>query len=47
MDFPNLFSHPEEPEIVSPGDNSTEGVEHPTFSDRPEANARVGTTPSS
>jgi hypothetical protein len=47
MDFLNLFSHPQEPEIVSSGDNSTGTVEHPTFSDRPEANARVGTTPSS
>jgi hypothetical protein len=47
MDSLNLFSHPQEPEIVSSGDTSTEAVEHPTFSDRPEANARVGTTPSS
>jgi hypothetical protein len=47
MDFSNLFSHPYEPEIVSSGDASTGAVEHPTFSDRPEANAPVGTTPSS
>jgi len=49
MDFLNLFSHPEEPEIVSSGDTSTGAVavEYPTFSDRPEANAPVGTTPSS
>jgi len=47
MDFLNLFSHPQEPEIVSSGDTSTLAVEHPTFSDLPEANAPVGTTPSS
>jgi hypothetical protein len=47
MDFSNLFSHPYEPEIVSSGDASTGAVEHPTFSDRPEANPAVRTTPSS
>ena len=47
MDFLNLFSHPEEPEIVSSGDTSTAAVEHHIFSDLPEANAPVGTTPSS
>jgi hypothetical protein len=47
MDFLNLFSHPQEPEFVRPGDTSTEAVEHPTFSDRPDAKAPAGTTPSS
>ena len=45
MDFFNLFSHPQQPELVSSGDTSA-AVEHPTFSDRPEANA-PGATASS
>jgi hypothetical protein len=46
MDFSSLFSHPQEPEFISSGDTSTAAVEHPTFSDRPEANA-PGATKSS
>jgi len=39
MNIPNLFSHPPEREFISSRDTSTEPVENPTFSDRPEANA--------
>jgi hypothetical protein len=46
MNSPNLFSHPQEPELISSRDTSTEPVENPTFSDRPEANAPGTTTPS-
>lgn len=47
MDFLNLFSHPQEPEFVSSGDTSTGAAGHPIFSDQPEGNAPIGTTPSS
>ena len=46
MDFLDLFSHRHDPEIVYSDDSSTTAVQHPTFSDRPEANAPDGTTPS-
>jgi hypothetical protein len=38
-----LFSHPYVPEYVSSGETSTEPVEHPTFSDRADANSSVTT----
>jgi hypothetical protein len=37
MEFSNLFSHPDAPEFVRSFDASTEPVEHPVFSDRPQA----------
>jgi hypothetical protein len=37
MEFSSLFSHPDAPEFVRSGDTSTEPVEHPVFSDRPQA----------
>jgi hypothetical protein len=46
MDSSNLFSHPQEPEYVSPGDTSTGPVENPTFSDRPETSVPGTTSPS-
>jgi hypothetical protein len=47
MEFSTLFSHPHLPEIVSSGDTLTGAVEHPIFSDRPEADPPVTTPPSS
>ena len=44
MDSSDLFSHPQEPEIISSGDASLGPVEHPTFSDRPDANAPGATS---
>jgi hypothetical protein len=41
MDPSNLFSHPHVPEPAPSGDRSTGPVEHPTFSDRPEAETPV------
>jgi hypothetical protein len=46
METSNLFSHPDAPEFDPPGESSTEPAEYPTFSDRPEADAAVTTTPS-
>ena len=46
MDFFNLFSHLQKPELVPSGDTSTAAVEHPIFSDRPEANTPGATTSS-
>jgi hypothetical protein len=45
MDFSNLFSHPQKPELISSGDTSTGAVEIPTFSDRPEPNKPAATKP--
>lgn len=39
MDSTNLFSHPEAPENVASGEALGKPVEHPTFSDRPDAGA--------
>ena len=36
MDNSNLFSHPDAPEYVAPGEASRKPVEYPTFSDRPD-----------
>ncbi|MEE2852965.1 MAG: hypothetical protein VX424_09980 [Actinomycetota bacterium] len=37
MDESNLFSHPEAPKYVASGETSAKPVEHPAFSDRPDA----------
>lgn len=37
MNKSNLFSHPEAPTYVASGETSGKPVEHPTFSDRPDA----------
>lgn len=39
MDNSNLFSHPDAPEYVGSGENAGKPVEHPTFSDAPDADA--------
>jgi len=36
MENSSLFSHPDVPEVVPSATTSTEPVEHPTFSDRPD-----------
>jgi hypothetical protein len=41
MENSNLFSHPDVPEVVPSSATSTEPVEHPTFSDRPDTNSPV------
>jgi hypothetical protein len=39
MENLSLFSHPDVPEVVPSDATSTEPVEHPTFSDRPDTNS--------
>ena len=39
MDKSNLFSHTEAPKQVISDETSGKPVEHPTFSDRPDADA--------
>src|SRR4051812_3463792 len=41
MENSTLFSHPDVPSSDSSGENSTAPVEHPTFSDRPDAKPSV------
>jgi hypothetical protein len=41
MDDSNLFSHPETPKYVASDETCTKPVEHPTFSDRPGADAVI------
>ena len=37
MENSSLFSHPEAPEVIHSDETSSQPVEHPTFSDRPDA----------
>jgi hypothetical protein len=36
MEISSLFSHPEVPEVISSDETSSQPVENPTFSDRPD-----------
>lgn len=46
MDSADLFSHRHEPEVVAPTGRSSEAVQLPTFSDRPDSPPPATTRPS-
>ncbi|MCV7259159.1 hypothetical protein [Mycobacterium shimoidei] len=44
MDNSNLFSHPDAPERVAPGETVGKPVENPAFSDQPDTGAARSAT---
>ncbi|QYL30051.1 hypothetical protein TM48_04612 [Mycobacterium shottsii] len=44
MDNSNLFSHPDTPEYIAPGETSGQPVSYPTFSDRPDNGSATSAT---